>query len=124
VRGSETGVICTIKKVRHYTTLQQYIDAEGWKEIAPHTNSNEAALKAYKEVKMPDGSPVFSDKRVADRGGINAVELVVQSWNCYLCKREGNLYEQCSNPEFCGIINSKFMPNPNGDGAPPSCSHV
>jgi hypothetical protein len=43
------------------------------------------------------------------------------TWVCYLCKKEGNRYERCSNPEWCGVMNSKFTePNPANE-IPPSC---
>ena len=67
-----------IVAVRHYDTLNEYIDAEGWQRIAPHTGSNKNTMRAYADIYMPgaDGPvQVFSSERVAQRGGINAIEV-------------------------------------------------
>jgi ASC-1-like (ASCH) protein len=67
-----------IVAVRHYDTLDEYIRAEGWQNIAPHTGSMKATQQAYADIYMPSGNgpvQVFSKERVAARGGINAIEV-------------------------------------------------
>ena len=68
-----------IVEVRHYDTLDEYIDAEGWRSIAPHTGSNAETRKAYASIYMLGAGgervQVFSPERVQARGGINAIEV-------------------------------------------------
>ena len=64
-----------VKDVRHYNNLDDYIENEGWNKIAPHTGSNKMTRKAYDSITMKNGIFVFSERRVAERGGICAIEL-------------------------------------------------
>ena len=67
--------------VRHYDTLSEYLTAEGWKRVAPHTGSNEKAAEAYASITMKGEDDktihVFGLERVTSRSGINAIELAV-----------------------------------------------
>jgi ASC-1-like (ASCH) protein len=68
-----------VTDVRHYDTLESYINAEGWEAIAPHTGSIGATFAAYYSIYMdtPDGRvQVFSPDRIRARGGINAVQIL------------------------------------------------
>ena len=74
------AVSARVMNVRHYLTLAEYLKAETWGRVAPHTGSAENAAAAYAAVVMdgPEGGPpvqVFGVGRVAARGGVNAVEL-------------------------------------------------
>ena len=76
--GELPTILVLITDVRHYPDLDTYIAGEGWQRIAPHMGSNKKTREAYLGIMMPDGKQqVFSPERVAKRGGINGVELVI-----------------------------------------------
>ncbi len=64
------SVVRRVVAVRHYDTLDQYLDAE-WQAAAPHMPSKEAARTAYLAIRMKDGTQVFDPLPQ----GINAVVL-------------------------------------------------
>lgn len=80
----------TITAVRWYPNVEKYLEKE-WAQAAPHTGSLDEAREAYDAIMMVsrdpkrDGAPkgttvgVFSPKRVALRGGITAIEFVVEA---------------------------------------------
>jgi ASC-1-like (ASCH) protein len=68
-------VMVKLVTVRHYSTLLEYLQGEGWARTAPHTGSLDNALSAYFEVNNENNIPVFSPSRIRDRGGINALEI-------------------------------------------------
>lgn len=67
--SSARSVNVRVVAVRHYSTLREYLDGEGWRTVAPHKNSYEEALGAYHEI--------YSDAQIAEAGGINALEIVL-----------------------------------------------
>ena len=71
-------VTAVIRAVRHYPTLDEYLRDEGWQTVAPHTGSFAEAKTAYLAIRRADGWQVFAEKRIADEGGINALELLVR----------------------------------------------
>jgi ASC-1-like (ASCH) protein len=58
--------------IRHYATLPDYVAGEGWRVIAPHLGCDETALGVYR-------SSFYTDAAVVQRGGMNAIEVVVVS---------------------------------------------
>jgi ASC-1-like (ASCH) protein len=62
-------------KVEHYDTLDDYINASGWENIAPHTHSKEGTFEAYKNIYDTDGVQVYSDRNIKKREGMNALYL-------------------------------------------------
>ena len=66
-----------VTDVRSYPDLEAYLEAEGWEITAPHTGSIEGARKAYADVMMKENIQVFSPERVAQRGGIQAIEMIL-----------------------------------------------
>lgn len=75
INSTKSSAVFTVKDVRHYPDLDAYLKTEGWERVAPHTGSAVGAVRAYRAITMKDGVQVFSDKRVAARGGICALEL-------------------------------------------------
>ena len=72
--GGDTPFLVEIVEVRHYDDLFTYIAAEGYRVIAPHTSSNDQALVEYMNI-TKDNHHIFSQERVKERGGINAIQL-------------------------------------------------
>ncbi len=66
----QQSVVRRVIAVRHYDTLDEYLDAE-WQAAAPHMPSKEAAKAAYLAIRMKDGTQVFDPLPQ----GINAVVL-------------------------------------------------
>jgi ASC-1-like (ASCH) protein len=76
-KNKSAGVKVT--EVKHYNTLDEYLDVE-WEHAAPHAKSKEDAKKLYEDIYYKkDGKKVqvFSHTRISDRGGIEAIHLVV-----------------------------------------------
>lgn len=75
--SSRTAETCRVRIVglRYYSTLEEYLAAE-WQQAAPQCATKEEALAAYLAVRLPDGTPVFGEERVRQRGGMTAIELV------------------------------------------------
>lgn len=67
------SVRAVVDQVRHHPTLAEYIAAEGWRNVAPHTGSDAAAVEAYLAVHRSDGVQVFGPDRVEEMGGMNAI---------------------------------------------------
>lgn len=61
--------------VRHYDTLDEYLDAEGWKVAMPNLMSRDEVVKAYLTIKNEEGVAIFAPERVARVGGINAIVI-------------------------------------------------
>lgn len=74
--GEAEMVAARVVVVRHYDTLDAYLDAE-WQRAAPQCASKEEARATYLAIRMAGGALVFSDERVRARDGIEAVELQV-----------------------------------------------
>lgn len=75
IHNGRYAVMRSVAAVRHYPDLASYLEAEGWERVAPHAGSAAGAARAYRAVALEDGTKVFSDERVAARGGIWAIEL-------------------------------------------------
>jgi len=73
--NGEQSVLAKITASRHYHTLQQYLEGEGWQRCAPHAGDLSRAHELYLRVVKPDGEQVFASARVAERGGICALQL-------------------------------------------------
>ena len=73
--GTKTSTVFAVSAVRHYPDLGAYLETEGWERVAPHTGSAVGALRAYRAIAMKNAVQVFSDERIAARGGICALEL-------------------------------------------------
>lgn len=71
----EKEVPVAICSVRHYDTLDAYLEAEGWKNAAPHLSSLEETKKAYAAIELPTHEKVFSEERIKRLGGINALHI-------------------------------------------------
>jgi ASC-1-like (ASCH) protein len=67
-------VFAFITKIVHYPNLDQYL-INNWTKAAPHAQTYLEANRMYEEVAMPDGTLVFEEERVKQRGGINAIHL-------------------------------------------------
>lgn len=65
-----------IRKVKHYNTLDEYIDACGWENVAPHLNSRAETIIAYLAIVDSEGVQVFSPQQIARRGGICALHTI------------------------------------------------
>jgi ASC-1-like (ASCH) protein len=65
----ERTVIVRVAAVRHYPTLADYLDAEGWANVAPHLHSYEETAAAYRQF--------YSDAKIAAAGGMNAIQVEV-----------------------------------------------
>lgn len=76
VKGGPARGRALVVEVRHYDTLDEYLDAE-WKKAAPQCATREEAKTAYLAVFMDGGVQVFGPDRVRERGGIEAVELLL-----------------------------------------------
>lgn len=72
--GATEAVRARITGVRHYDTLDEYLDAE-WQRAAPHCATKGEAREAYLAVTMRKGVQVFGESRVRERGGMEAIEL-------------------------------------------------
>jgi ASC-1-like (ASCH) protein len=80
-----------IVAIRHYNTLIEYLQGEGWQRTAPQATSFGDAFAKYCQItyedvlcKEPAHLPrvkgtkhvfVFSSERIAHKGGINALEI-------------------------------------------------
>lgn len=64
--GDETLSVRAVR-VKHYKTVREYLESEGWEKAAPHLQSLEQALSAYSEI--------YSESVISQRGGIVAIEL-------------------------------------------------
>lgn len=69
------NVSVNVLNVKHYDNLYDYVNESGWQNVAPHTNSYEETIKAYRQIKDCDGKYVFSDEMIKLKGGMNAIYL-------------------------------------------------
>jgi len=69
------SLLAEVIDVKHYDSLEEYIDGSGWQNIAPHMNSKEKTLEAYHNIYDRYGNQVFSDKNIIRRGGMNAIYI-------------------------------------------------
>jgi len=53
--------------VRHYNSLYDYLDKEGWEMVAPHLTSYNETIDEYHKF--------YSDKKIQSVGGMNAIEI-------------------------------------------------
>ena len=77
----DSACICsaTVGGACWYPDLKTCLSAEGWKAAAPHADSLEHAEVLYSEIKLSDGTPIFSHERVEAKGGVIAVRLVTST---------------------------------------------
>lgn len=61
--------------VKHYHDLNEYIDKEGWKNVAPFASSREETVEAYLNIKGKDGIQVYDNDRVIEKGGVVALHI-------------------------------------------------
>jgi ASC-1-like (ASCH) protein len=61
--------------VRHYPDLDAFLEKEDLKKYAPHLKTRGEAKAAYLATKDRAGTSIFGAERVAEKGGITAVEL-------------------------------------------------
>jgi ASC-1-like (ASCH) protein len=69
--NEDCRVEALVTGVRHYSTLYEYLDAEGLERVAPHLRSRQAVVNAYHEF------PGNSDEGIRAAGGMNAIELAL-----------------------------------------------
>lgn len=67
--SSQQEVIVNVIDVHHYDTLQEFLDAEGWKNAAPHLNSLEETVNAYLQF--------YPDDYISKHGGMNGIIISV-----------------------------------------------
>ena len=71
------SVFVQVIDVYHYNTLDEYIEASGWKTIAPQCNSLSETMNKYLHISATDSDSatyfVFSYDRIKEKGGINAL---------------------------------------------------
>lgn len=67
--SSHQTVLVRIITVRHYDTLYDYLDGEGWQNVAPHLHSRAETVDAYHKF--------YSDERIRQVGGMNALVIEV-----------------------------------------------
>lgn len=74
--GKEVKFYCDNKEIKvfvtgviHYDNLEELLDAEGWKNAAPHLNSKKEVIRAYCEFYTP--------QYIIDNGGINCIKFVL-----------------------------------------------
>jgi ASC-1-like (ASCH) protein len=64
-----------IKGITRYSTLEGYLEGEGFRRTAPQTSSIASAIAAYRAIRRTDNNElVFTDERIAAEG-INALEI-------------------------------------------------
>ena len=73
-----------IPLITHYDTLEDYLQAEGWRRAAPHANSYLDAIEKYQQVLTVNKEnksliKVFGSDRIKESGGINALHLELLS---------------------------------------------
>jgi len=78
--GDTKFLFVKIKFIRHYDTLIEYLEAEGWKNAAPQAISFMDAIQQYSQITSINTNTgellkVFADSRVEAEGGVNAIHL-------------------------------------------------
>lgn len=56
-----------IRQIRHYNSLEEYVDGEGIENVAPHLNDRDEVISEY--------SKFYSKKVVDEKGGMLALEI-------------------------------------------------
>jgi len=72
--------LCRVANVVHYDSLEDYLNAVGWQNCAPHAESKEAALDLYGQIIAVENGKmyrVFSEENIVRQGGINALHLLI-----------------------------------------------
>jgi ASC-1-like (ASCH) protein len=64
-----------VQNVRHFNTLEEYIDACGWQNVAPHLNSREETIVAYLAIRDDQDVQIFAPERIKKREGICALHV-------------------------------------------------
>jgi hypothetical protein len=116
--GTRVGIPAYAKKVYGdgYSTISRTGKIVGHRDRYPGTPNRYVQFKVQFDGSSP--APGDTDDLYEYRDLTTPMD---DTWGCYLCKKEGNRYERCSNPKGCGVMNSKFTePNPANE-IPPSC---
>jgi ASC-1-like (ASCH) protein len=84
IKSGNRYLYVKIKQIEHYDTLEEYVQAEGWKNVAPHANSYLDTLEKYSQVMTFNPTKdylikVFGTDRIKEEGGINALHLELLS---------------------------------------------
>jgi ASC-1-like (ASCH) protein len=77
----------TVTDIFHYKTLNSYLDAEGWADVAPNASSKDEAIDLYESIKNSSGKQIYSDTNIRENGGI--VALVVKKESSSLKNSRG-----------------------------------
>jgi len=85
--SDKRDVWVTVTDIFHYKTLNSYLDAEGWANVAPNAKSKDEAIFFYKSIKTSNGKQVYSDSNIKEKGGI--VALVVKKESSSLKNSRG-----------------------------------
>jgi ASC-1-like (ASCH) protein len=64
-----------IAAVRHYPDLDTFLEKEDVKKYAPHLKTKGEAKAAYLATKDRSGTSIFGADRIAEKGGVTAIEL-------------------------------------------------
>jgi ASC-1-like (ASCH) protein len=75
ITGAGKKVDAEILSVKHYKTLDEYIDKEGWKKVAPQCKTEKEAKDAHMNLKDKSGQAVYDPARVKEKGGIVALHF-------------------------------------------------
>ena len=84
--SDKRDVWITVTDIFHYTTLNNYLDAEGWANVAPNASSFEEAIDFYKSIRDSSGKQVYSDINVKEKGGIVALVVKKESSSLKNCR--------------------------------------
>lgn len=68
-------IYVSIRAIRHYDTLDNFLRAEGWIHCAPQAHTYEEARNAFLIARNSQGVPVFSDENTQRVGGITVFAL-------------------------------------------------
>jgi ASC-1-like (ASCH) protein len=68
--SKEQELIINVLEVHHYATLNDYLNAEGWQNAAPHLSSFEETVNAYLQF--------YPEDYIRDHGGMNGIIVSVQ----------------------------------------------
>lgn len=67
IHGGGVAFNAVVVAVRHYATIEEYLEFEGWSRVAPHLADHADALKVYRNF--------YSDEHVKQKGGMNAIQI-------------------------------------------------
>lgn len=100
-----------VTRINHYDTLVEYLQAEGWKNVAPQASSYIDALERYSQImteKEGQIIKVFSDKRIEEEGGINALHLELLSSNNQRINRNNSTSISNPSPSEVNFSNKRI----------------